>query len=676
MLLAEVSLSCIILIRTRLSITEFVNQTSPFGFNNYSRSNNHKMDYRKDIDGLRGIAILTVVLFHAFPDHVPGGFIGVDIFFVISGYLITKIIKSDLEQGNFSYLGFYARRIRRLFPSLIVTITACFVAGWFLFDFGDFKLLGKHMAASSAFIANFIFLAESGYFDQTAITKPLLHIWSLSIEEQFYLVWPTLIIIVARLRISARNLILSALLISFILNIFLSYRDTDQAYYFPLSRFWELALGALINYLPPHRNGKFINTQNSSVIGFLGGIGVILSCIVIDKSRVFPGWWALLPTISTFLLIYANEGSTFTNRLLTMRALVWLGLISYPMYLFHWPLLSFWKIVTLETPTALVASGLLLLAGLLSTIVYQLVEKPIREKGGQKITVILTLSIAILGFLGHNMFSRDGYPFRPAAEAAVQKSIDLYVHETLPQRIYCSVEENNPGECVSDSNDTSRPLVFFWGDSVTQNAQAGLTRETVESLGIQLMISNEGACPPIIGYVPRISNIDSCKHFRSEGLSVISRYQPQTVVLFTNWHGYLYEPKSFAKLDLSLLQQTINQIYERGVEQIIVIGQFPTYEANQADIGRRVFLENEVIHTRWLLKNDIFITDEIIRNFSKENNVMFISPLDLLCNEHGCQISADEQEYIPMGFDSLHMTPRGAQVFLNKAFSKRLFSYP
>ena len=187
------------------------------------------MDYRKDIDGLRGIAILTVVLFHAFPDHVPGGFIGVDIFFVISGYLITKIIKSDLEQGNFSYLGFYARRIRRLFPSLIVTIIGCFVAGWFLFDFGDFKLLGKHMAASSAFIANFIFLAESGYFDQTAITKPLLHIWSLSIEEQFYFVWPTLIIIVARLRISARNLILSALLISFILNIFLSYRDTDQA---------------------------------------------------------------------------------------------------------------------------------------------------------------------------------------------------------------------------------------------------------------------------------------------------------------------------------------------------------------------------------------------------------------------------------------------------------------
>jgi peptidoglycan/LPS O-acetylase OafA/YrhL len=634
------------------------------------------MDYRKDIDGLRGIAILTVILFHAFPDYIPGGFVGVDIFFVISGYLITKIIKSNLEQGNFSYLDFYARRIRRLFPSLIVMITACFVAGWFLFDFGDFKLLGKHIAASSAFISNFIFLAESGYFDQTAITKPLLHIWSLSIEEQFYFIWPALIILVVRLQVKTRDLILSILVISFTLNIFLSYRDTGQAYYFPLSRFWELALGALLNYLPPHRNSKFTNAQISNVTGFLGGLGIILSCIVINKSVAFPGWWALLPTFSTFLLIYANERATLTKRLLTMRALVWLGLISYPMYLLHWPLLSFWKIVTLETPTALTASGILLLAGLMSTIVYLFFEKPIRKKGGQVTTLSLILSMAILGFLGHNMFNRDGYPFRPAAEAAVQKNIDLYVQESLPQRIYCSVEENNPGQCVSDTNDTSKPLVFFWGDSVTQNAQAGLTRDKVESLGIQLMVSNVGACPPIIGYIPRISNIDSCERFKSEGFSVISRHQPQTVVLFANWHGYLYEPKSFARLDLSLLQETIKEINKYGVEQVIIVGQFPTYDASQADIGRRVFSENEILHTRWLLKEDIFTTDEIIRNFSKNNNVTFISPLDLLCNEQGCQISADELKYIPMGFDSLHMTPRGAQVFLNKAFSRKLFTRP
>ena len=209
-----------------------------------------KPKYRRDIDGLRGIAIISVLMFHGFPNLVPGGFIGVDIFFVISGFLITSIIKSNIQEGSFSLIHFYLGRVRRLFPSLIVMMCACFICGWFLFDFGDYKLLGKHITSTATFTSNLIFLSESGYFDQIALTKPLLHIWSLSIEEQFYLFWPLLFLLISPSSGRTTYLILLILITSFVLNIFFSFRNEDFAYFFPLNRFWELALGALLTYTP------------------------------------------------------------------------------------------------------------------------------------------------------------------------------------------------------------------------------------------------------------------------------------------------------------------------------------------------------------------------------------------------------------------------------------------
>jgi peptidoglycan/LPS O-acetylase OafA/YrhL len=631
-----------------------------------------KQEYRRDVDGLRGIAILAVLMFHGFPDLAPGGFIGVDVFFVISGFLITSIIKSNIRRENFSLLHFYLGRVRRLFPSLIIMMSGCFICGWFLLDFGDYKLLGKHITSTATFTSNLIFLSESGYFDQTAISKPLLHIWSLSLEEQFYLFWPILLLLLSSFNIRATYVLLLVLITSFLLNIFFSFRNEDFAYFFPLNRFWELALGALLNYVPRQTSAKYSGLVNDNAAGLIGFAAIIVSCLLLNKSLAFPGWWALIPTLGTALIIYSNGPKTTINKILTSRALVSLGLISYPLYLFHWPLLSFWKIVTLKTPDGTIATAIILAAIGLATVVYLFFERPIRKKGNIKTSLFLMLLMFIIGCIGFNLYQRDGYPFRPVAEAALKSNIRSMAR--LPDRVSCRITENNLGDCVNDLADRSQPLVFFWGDSTVANATDGMTRARLEALNIQTTVSMRGACPPFINYVAKASTRRECENFLSHGLSVIDKYKPEVVILFANWQGYFLETQSFSKLDPTHILDTIKKIRGLGARKIILMGQFPVFEASQTDVGRRVFIRNSVTHTKFLLKQEALAVDELVRNFAMKNNITFISPIDLLCNSLGCQISASDQEYLPMGYDSLHMTPPGAKVFFEKAFSPDSFT--
>ena len=208
-----------------------------------------QLDYRPDIDGLRAIAVLAVIGFHAFPAWIRGGFVGVDVFFVISGYLISTILLAGMERGSFRFSQFYIRRIRRIFPALIVVLLACMVAGWLVLFSFEYKALGKHVAGSAAFVSNFVLWNEAGYFDKAAETKPLLHIWSLGIEEQFYIVWPLLLYLTWRFRTATLALLLLLLLGSFVLNVHAVGIDPAADFFSPLTRFWELMAGAVLAYL-------------------------------------------------------------------------------------------------------------------------------------------------------------------------------------------------------------------------------------------------------------------------------------------------------------------------------------------------------------------------------------------------------------------------------------------
>src|SRR6266403_459804 len=330
--------------------------------------------YRPDIDGLRAIAVMLVVNFHAFPEAMPGGFIGVDIFFVISGFLITGIIVRELDQQRFSLLGFYNRRIRRIFPALIVVLCAALVLGSVWMLPAAYAQLGSDVFASAAFFANIALLLQSGYFDIESAKKPLLHLWSLGIEEQFYLFWPLMLMLVARLRLSTLAAVAALGVASFVLNVALIGSNPVATFYLPFTRAWELLAGAALAC------GWNQISQTGTASNLRATIGLLLIATaagVLDTKSAFPGWWAILPVAGAALLLSAPAG-WFCRSLLASPPLVWVGLISYPLYLWHWPLLVFFGIIKFA-PLTLLERGLIVgLSFALAWITYRFVEIPLR----------------------------------------------------------------------------------------------------------------------------------------------------------------------------------------------------------------------------------------------------------------------------------------------------------
>jgi peptidoglycan/LPS O-acetylase OafA/YrhL len=300
--------------------------------------------YRADIDGLRALAVLAVILFHTFPNELPGGFVGVDIFFVISGYLITQIILEDLDSGGFTAASFYSRRVRRIFPALILVLIVTFAFGWHYFLPIELASLGKNILASALFSANLMLLSEVNYFDVAAHVEPLLHLWSLGIEEQFYLVWPLLLWSLPRKRLLlATFIILSA---SFTLNITMIAHHPLETFYLPFTRAWELMAGAALAQTSRE------NEHHHDLLATVGTGAIALSFFFINTKTPFPGLAAAIPVVGTLFLI-RSEGSFLNRVVLSNRATTSIGVISYPLYLWHWPLLVFAEVLKFKRLTDL-----------------------------------------------------------------------------------------------------------------------------------------------------------------------------------------------------------------------------------------------------------------------------------------------------------------------------------
>lgn len=356
-------------------------------------------NYRPDIDGLRAIAVGAVVAFYTFPNIFKGGFVGVDVFFVISGFLISGIIVDDIEKDQFSYLGFYKRRIRRIFPALLVVIAATLIAGWYVLLPDEFQRVGKDLAAGAGFATNFILWDEAGYFDVASETKPLLHLWSLAIEEQFYIVWP---LVLGLIWIRQRGLLLATLSIasvSFAYNVFsIEHHHADAAFYSPLSRFWELMLGGVLAYLV-RQKAQWLSGFRSLQSAF--GLSLIaISVFFLNKATAFPGFWALLPTLGAFFLISAGGYNWIGKRILGNPIMVGVGLISYPLYLWHWPILAFAKIVKGRLLTPGDRMMVIIASVALAFLTYRLIERPLRRSPDRRVPQGLLAAVAALGVIG------------------------------------------------------------------------------------------------------------------------------------------------------------------------------------------------------------------------------------------------------------------------------------
>lgn len=616
-------------------------------------------NYRSDIDGLRAIAVVSVVIFHAFPTLLPGGFVGVDIFFVISGFLISGIISDRLLAGNFSFLDFYGRRIRRIVPTLLVVLTACYSIGWATLLPGEFKQLGKHIVAGVAFVSNFTLWREAGYFDSSANLKPLLHLWSLGIEEQFYIVWPLALWLCRKRGFRELVLITSIGLGSFAINLATAHSHPTADFYSPLSRFWELQIGALLANLNRTRGPlPAIVVDGAS---FTGMILLAISIGTFDSKLSFPGCWALLPTSGAFLLIAAGPNAWVNRYLLSRRAMIWVGLISYPLYLWHWPLLSF-AFINLSAPS--VGTRLLILAAsiALSAATYNLIDKPIRfGTGGRSKAIALVAICSLAGCVGYGTYEQAGIPSR--FPKAIEKIANFKYNPASGARAgECWLSDVQPYNgfapyCSAAPKDGNS--VMIWGDSHAGRLYPGLVQVEGSVAGISQFTRD--SCPPILGY-----GYDVCQNSNTYTLSKIARIKPHTVILFAVWSHYQSDWATPSDVKSAFLS-TIQKLKSIGVENVIVLGPAPVWKEALPKLIYLAWKNGTPFHAvpaRLSIGLDpsAATVDAEMRQMLRGQPVKYVSLLDFLCDPDGCLTHVPGHDSRLLTWDYGHLTTDGSAL--------------
>ncbi len=552
--------------------------------------------YRADIDGLRAVAVLAVVVFHAFPSALPGGYIGVDIFFVISGYLISSIIYRSLEEGRFSFAAFYARRVRRIFPALLCVLLACVVAGWYVLLADEYKQLGKHTLAGTAFASNIVLWREAGYFDNAAETKPLLHLWSLGIEEQFYIAWPFLAWAACKLGWARLMLPLLVALASFWLNIHGMERDASGTFYLPMTRAWELLAGSLLAGVllrRPRLGGPF----TSHAMAVTGFALLAWGLAAIDKNTAYPGPWALIPVLGALLIIAAGPSAWLNRLLLSHRLAAGVGLISYPLYLWHWPLLSFARIVQSTTPSTTTRLAAVLLSIVLAWLTYRWIERPIRTPGAQPRTVaVLGVLMTLMAAIGLGLYFQDGLAQRQTL-AHVTPPIERLTDDDPQAHAACLATYGLSHEkiryCRLSSPMGDKPRIALLGDSHAAALYPGLSaqlaqtrRESLLMIGGRVFV-NVAAYPEGNQFEMEVSRGGiKAVQFVAQEPSI------QTVVVVTRGTGYLAGNGNFyllnnpaitdrhKVLDLGL-RATLDLLLRNG-KKIVFVVEPPTLDFDPA----------------------------------------------------------------------------------------------
>ena len=495
-------------------------------------------NYRPDIDGLRAVAVISVIAFHFFPEQAPGGFVGVDVFFVISGYLITGVVREGLELGTFTYGGFYSRRVRRIFPALVLVLAACLGFGWFVLLPVEYGQLGKHVFAGAAFVSNLALWRESGYFDPGSSVKPLQHLWSLAVEEQFYAGWPLALVYAWRHGRSLTRTTATIGAISFLTSVVMLRADATAGFYFPFGRLWELLLGGLLVFRGLEGGQEF--GVRSRLLGFVRGTGgadlrslagatlVLAPMMLLNVASTFPGWNAVAPALGTALIISAGPDAWLNRTVLSARVCVWIGLVSFPLYLYHWPLLSFARILMGETPALSTRAALLCVSLAAATLTYRALERPIRSSGSPITVVGLCAGALAVGTAGLTVFLSGG----------VDRFIDgRLARDIFPDRWNADVTRQipcPPGGWEEESPRTwcrtsavGTPTMAVWGDSHAQHLFPGIALRDSRNW----LIVGRAWCPPTTG-IEVVVNTDGCKEHSARVLRQIAGMpEIQTVVL-------------------------------------------------------------------------------------------------------------------------------------------------
>ena len=601
--------------------------------------------------------MLSVLAFHAFPTSLRGGFVGVDIFFVISGYLISGIILHAASEGRFSFVDFYGRRIRRIFPALIVVLAFCVAWGWARLLPHDYAELGENTAGGAGFISNFVLLAQSGYFAAAADANPLLHLWSLGIEEQYYICWPLILWIGCRRGWNMFLVTVALAAASFALNVAQVRMHAAATFYLPQTRIWELLVGAALAAFDRREPGRKPPPLSANTRSAMGFICIGAGLFTITETSRFPGWWALLPTLGTSLVISAGHGAWLNRRVLSNGPLVWVGLISYPLYLWHWPMLSLASLHDGHFPARDLRIVIVLGSLALAWLTYQLVEKPIRFRGrGGRKAVALLACMAIVGTLGYVVYSKDGFPERyPRLVQQIDALAHNNGHLVAWREGACFLElDQDPAAfsaCDAAQLPSLKPIIFLWGDSLAAQLYPGYEKIYGEKYSV--VQRTAASCAPI--FDDRYNDgLAHCNAVNAAVMKLIEREKPQYVVLSGRWSVH----------DWQKLGTTVAKLREAGVKHIDLIGPVPRWSGT---LPRQLILYITASHLQSVPERMTFGLepgfDDIeapLRRFAEANNVNYVSLVSILCDQRGCLASTGGTADSITSFDYDHLSPAGS----------------
>lgn len=612
-----------------------------------------KSNYRADIDGLRAVAVLGVLIYHISPKFLSGGFLGVDIFFVISGYLITKHLQEAIHSSNFSILNFYDRRIRRILPALIVlVIVVAFVGLFVLIPVPEYRNLGQSISATASLCSNVYFYFKSDYFAGLANETPLLHTWSLGIEEQFYLIWPIGLWLIMRLKkIQIQKLIVVTFFVSSLYySQHLATVNPSAAFYWPMSRFWELLAGALLsfNMLPAIKKGSF-----SHLIANISITIIILSFIVFNETMPLPGYLSLLPIVATVLFIHTNQNRnhSIASRCLTTKPALFVGLISYSLYLWHWPILVFMRIIwpSLSIIQALVAIALSFLSAYLS---YKYIEQPIRKRTILKNS---SFSVAIPALAALFIFGVGAHTSWGFIERVPQEVRTTSLYFAPDPGAWCRVM--NDGQFGNTKNLKYKILLI--GDSHALDICPVLDRIGNE-IDIQFITQIRPGCRPYRSKVGPIQ-IAQCNDIFEKVMTELPNVD--AVIMAASWNlAWNDGPSDIVKIEVA---NSIQQIASQ--KPVLIVGDIPAYSENASQcrlranllerLGIKVKCDSDAMPRTIANKQQEFILNAI--KTINDKNIIFLDRLSHFCNDVTCNSMSGK---IPFYRDANHLTAIGASL--------------
>jgi peptidoglycan/LPS O-acetylase OafA/YrhL len=636
------------------------------------------VNYLPHIDGLRSIAVLSVVFHHFSPEIIPGGYIGVDIFFVISGYLIAGIIKKEIEENNFTFIGFYERRVRRIFPALFGVLIFSTILGFFYLLPSDFIVTLRGLIGTLFFVSNLVFWRDfkDGYFGATEDGLiPLVHTWSLSVEEQFYVFFPLFLFLIYKFRFS-KLFTISTLIIVFFVSLFLSayfIADKPVAVFFVTPfRIWELLAGVVLafNIFPEIKN-RFLN----EILSILAFLAVIYPCFFYSNLTIFPGFSALLPVVGSAMLIHLGKtNNSLIKSLLKLKVFVFIGLISYSLYLWHWPILVFSKYMSQNFFLLENTFVLFIISLLISSLSYFYIEQPFRGKKGtefisrSKVFSYSALLVLILTFFGFYVSLNNGL------EKRFTDKVVNFDKARIPDRAFvnCDGIPNSQDWCVL-GNKNKYPETIFFGDSHLlswAHAIESIYTKKNESAILGVL----SACPPFFNLTYSGSEFrknDSCIEKNIEVEKFLTKNDTiKNVVLvgvwpsyFRGWHTLIVDIEgkgSFKNEDGARegLEYTINRLNELG-KNVILIGPVPVYDENVPLSHANALIQNKpfkITNYNKVIKYNSIFFEYVKKN---DNNVNFINPLKWICKPN-CTTLVDGKSIY---WDNNHLNEFGSLHF-------------